>query len=54
MKGFGSGRSFSAFIVMIVVFLSLILFIMVDYVYYLDGLNDHCILITEFSLSEFY
>lgn len=42
MEGFGIGWSFSAFVVIIV---SSYFAYMVDYIYYLDGLNDPCILI---------
>lgn len=51
MEDFGIGWSFSAFIVMIV--RSYFIY-MVDYIYYLSGLNDPCILIIKFSLSRHY
>lgn len=50
-EGFGIGQSFSAFIVMIV---KSYFVYMVDCIYYLDRLNDPCVLISKSSLSRHY
>lgn len=50
-EGFGIEQCFSAFIVMIV--RSYFVY-MVDYIYYLDRLNDPCVLISKSSLSRHF